>query len=80
MRSSVYFQNSINRINEFSECYNDELIDFCDELCADCSDFAEIKEQVLDVLIKNKQGSKIPKFTLQVYAFVYERLMDFPQR
>ena len=41
-------------MNKFSECYNDELIDFCNELGADCSDFAEIKERVLDVLIKNQ--------------------------
>ena len=54
LRISVCLQNSINTINKFSECYNDELIDFCNELCADCSDFAEIKEWVLDVLIKNK--------------------------
>ena len=27
----------------------------------------------------NKSGSKIPKFTLQTYACVYQRLMDFPQ-
>ena len=79
MRISVYLQNSINTIFEFSECYNYELIDFCNELCADCSDFAEIKERVLDVLIKNKQGSKIPKFT-KVYAFAYQGLIDFPQR
>ena len=80
LRISVYSQNSINTISKFSECYNDELIDFCIELCADCSDFAEMKEWVLDVLIKNKQGSKIQKFMLQVYAFVYQRLMDFSQR
>ena len=79
LKISVYLQNSINTINEFSECYKDELIDFCNEFCADCSNFAEIKERVLDVLIKNKQGSKIPTFTLQVYAFVYQKLMDFPQ-
>ena len=80
LRISVYLQNSINTINKFSECYNDELIDFYNQFCADCSDFAEIKEQVLDVLIKNKQKSKIPKFTLQAYAFVNQRLMDSPQR
>ena len=79
LKISVYLQNSINTINKFSECYNDELIDFCNEFCADCSNVAEIKERVLDVLIKNKQGSKIPTFTLQVYAFVYQKLMDFPQ-
>ena len=77
---SVYLQNSVNTINKFCECYNDELIDFCNELCVDCSDFAEFKEPELDVLIKNKKGSKIPKVTLQVYAFVYQRLMDFLQR
>ena len=77
---SVYLQNSINTINEFSECYNDELIDFCNEFCADSSNFAGIKERVLDVLIKNKQGPKIPKFTFHVYVFVYQRLMGFPQR
>ena len=80
LRISVYLQNSINPINELTECYNDKLIDLCNEFCADCSDFAEIKECALDVLVKNKQGSKIPKFVLQVYAFVYQRLMDFPQR
>ena len=79
LKISVYLQNSINTINEFSECYKDELIDFCNEFCADCSNFAEIKERVLDVLIKNKQGSKIPKFT-KVYAFAYQGLIDFPQR
>ena len=79
-RISVYLQNSINTINKFCECYNDELINSCNEFYADCSDFAGINEQVLDVLIKNKQGSKIPKFTLQVYAFAHQRLMDFPQR
>ena len=75
----VYLQNSIQLTN-FLNVNNDELIGFCNEFCADCFDLAEIKEQVLDVLIKNKQGSKIPKFMLQVYAFVYQRLMDFPQR
>ena len=80
LRISVYLQNSVNTIKKFSEYYNDELIDFCNELCVDCSDLAEFKERELDVLIKNKQESKIPKFTLQLYAFVYQRLMDFPQR
>ena len=30
-------------------------------------------------LISDVNGSKIPKFTLQTYAFVYQRLMDFPE-
>ena len=42
--------------------------------CADRSDFNEMKDLISDV-----NGSKIPKFTLQTYAFVYQRLMDFPE-
>ena len=48
MRISVYLQNSVNTINQFSECYNDELIGFCKNFCADCSDVAEINERILD--------------------------------
>ena len=45
----------------------------------DCSDFWEIKDLINHVKIKNgKSSTKIPKFTLQTYAFVYQRLMDFP--
>ena len=46
LRISVYLQNSINTINKFSDCYNDKLINFCNEFCANCSYFAKIKEQV----------------------------------
>ena len=80
LKISVYLQNLLNTIADFTECYYGELIDFCNEFCGDCGDFAEIKERMSDVTIKNKQESKIPKFMLQVYAFVYQRLMDFPQR
>ena len=38
-----------------------------------------MKEAIKDITIKNKQGSKISKFVLQIYAFVYQRVMDFPQ-
>ena len=29
--------------------------------------------------IKNKSNTKISKFTLQTYAFVYQRLINFPR-
>ena len=38
-----------------------------------------MKEAIKDITIKNKQGSKISKFVLQIYAFVYQRIMDFPR-
>ena len=48
-------------------------------MSVDCSDFAELKDISSDVKIKNSRTScKIPKFSLQTYAFVYQGLMDFP--
>ena len=62
------------------DCFNDNLLQFCRNCCADCSDFNEIKDLIKDVKIKNnRSGSKIPKLKLQTYAFVYQRLMNFPQ-
>ena len=75
----VYLQNSINSIKDFSECFYDELAEFCNEFCDDCTNFIEIKEKISDVEVKRKQATKIPKFTLQLYAFVYQRIMRFPK-
>ena len=71
LKVAIYLQNSLNTIQEFSDCLYDELIEFCNEFCKDCVDFIKIKERISDVQIKNKQGSKISKFLLQLYAFVY---------
>ena len=43
------------------------------------TDFIEIKEKISDVEVKTKQTTKIPKFTLQLCAFVYQRIMRFPK-
>ena len=74
----VYTQECINSMKEFSECFYDELINFCNDYCKDCIDFIELKEKISDIEIKTKQKSKISKFTLQLYAFVYQRIMCFP--
>ena len=76
---SIYLEDSLNTLTEFHECCNNKLIKFCVEKCEDCDDFNEMKEAIKDITIKNKQGSKISKFVLQIYAFVYQRVMDFPQ-
>ena len=78
LRIAIYLQNSLIRIQEFSDCVYDELIDFCSELCKDCENFLEIKETISAVEIKNTTQSKIPKSTLQIYAFVYQRITGFP--
>ena len=76
---SIYLEDSLNTLTAFHECCNNELIKFCVEKCEDCDDFNEMKEAIKDITIKNKQGSKISKFVLQIYAFVYQRIMDFPR-
>ena len=62
------------------DCFNDDLLDFCRNCCADCFDFNEIKDLISDIKIKNNiNGSKISKIILQAYAFVFQRLIDSPQ-
>ena len=70
LKVAIYLQNSLNTIQEFSDCLYDELIEFCNEFCKDCVDLIEIRERISDVQIKNKQESKFSKFSLQLYAFV----------
>ena len=79
LQVAVYLQNSINSIKDFLECFYDELLEFCNEFCDDCTDFIKIKEKISDVEVKSKQMTKIPKFTLQICAFVYQRIMRFPK-
>ena len=74
----IYAHQCINSMKEFSECFYNVLIDFFNEYCKDCTDFIELKEKISDIEVKSKPKSKIPKFTLQLYAFVYQKLMCFP--
>ena len=76
---SIYLADSLNTLTELHQCCNDKLIEFCVEKCEDCDDFNEMKEAIKDITIKNKKGSKTSEFDLQTYAFVYQRIMDFPR-
>ena len=80
LQTIIFAQQCINSMKEFSECFYDELTDCCNEYCKDCVDFIELKEKISDIEVKSKQKSKIPKFTLQLYAFVYQKLMCFPTK
>ena len=80
LKTVAFLQNAFSTCGEFDECFKDDSLDFCKNHCADSSDFSELKEIISDIKIKNnKSGCKIAKFTLQIYAFVYQRLMDFPK-
>ena len=78
LRNIFSKEDCINWLIEFSECLYDELIDFCNEYCEDCLDFGELKEKISDIKVTSKHKSKIPKFTLQLYAFIYQKIMCFP--
>ena len=69
----------MNSIQEFGDCVYDDLIQFCGEFCKDCNDFSELKDRISDVTIKSKRPTKISKFALKLYAFVYQRIIKFPQ-
>ena len=75
----VHLQHNLKSIQEFTDYVYDNLIQFCGEFCKDCNDFSELKDRVSDVTIKSKRTTKISKFTLKLYAFVYQRIMKFPQ-
>ena len=61
-----------------NSCFDDEdLSAFYCQTYADCENFEELKGAIASVEVKHNARIKIPKFTLQIYAFVYQRLMDF---
>ena len=55
IKIAVFLRNAFNSCEEFDECFNDDLFDFCKTPCADCSDFAELKDIISDVKIKKEQ-------------------------
>ena len=76
--SIIALQNALNKHEEFSDCFNEDFLNFCRNNCAHCSDFYKLKETIGSVKVKNNPGFKTSKFTLQIYVFVYKMLMDFP--
>ena len=67
-----------NCFENVDSCFDDEdLSAFYQKACADCENLEESKEGIASVEVKHNAKIKIPKFTLQIYAFVYQRLMDF---
>ena len=79
LKTVVYLQQSLNSIQEFADGAYGGLVQFCWEFCKDCDYFSELKDRISDVTIKSKRTTKILKFTLRLYAFVYQRIMKFPQ-
>ena len=70
LKMAVILQNALNTREEFSDSFNENLLNFCRDNCAACSDFDELKETTGSVKVKNNPGFKISKITLQIYTFV----------
>ena len=49
------------------------------EKCPAYGDCNELADEIKAFDVKNNGKTKVPKFTLQIYAFIYNILMDFPQ-
>ena len=60
----IVLQNALNVHEEFSDCFDKDLLNFCCDNCADYSEFDEIKETVGSVKVKNNPGFKNSKSTL----------------
>ena len=53
------------------------LIDYCDAYEYDVAGL--IENEIKKFEVKHNKTMKIPKFTLQLYSFLYDCLMDFPK-
>lgn len=85
-KSFIRFLKVINFLQNALECYYDiddsldnTLLELCRNECSDCSNFDDIKNEIKDVEIKDTRNFKISKFTLQIYAYVYQKIMNFPR-
>ena len=65
-------ENDINNSEAYETIYHDELEDFSKEHWTSLLD-----EEIKMIEIKNIK-TNIPKFTLQIYPFVYDILLNFP--
>ena len=73
-----FLYDKIESSMRFSDCTYHHQHRFIEKHFNDFETFNEIKQEIENVQIKGYANSKIPKFKLQLYAFVYDRVMKFP--
>ena len=74
----VFLEEEIKSSRLFSDCSYVNLKRFIEKHFSEFDSFKHIKEDIETVQIKGYSNSKIPKFNLQLYAFVYDKVMKFP--
>ena len=67
-------------MNQDENQFDQSLRDFLQEKYP-ATDLEELRSKIDEIEIKNTvkstHGSKIPRFNLKVYAFVYDSMIDF---
>ena len=75
-------ENEIKSASTFHGIYNEKLEKSLREYCPvyeyDLEDLKENEMKSFEIKY-NKKTDKIPKFTMQLYSFIYDCLMDFPR-
>ena len=71
-------ENEIKTAISYEDISDDKLRDFLTEKCPAYSDCNELVDEIKAFDVKNTGKTKVPKFTLKMYAFIYKILMDFP--
>ena len=74
----VFLEEEIKSSRPFSDCSYVNLKRFIEKHFSEFDSFKHIKQDIETVEIKGYSNSKIPKFNLQLYAFVYDKVMKFP--
>ena len=74
----VFLEEEIKSSQLFSDCSYLNLKRFIEKHFSEFDSFKHIKQDIETVQIKGYSNSKIPKFNLQLYAFVYDKVMKFP--
>ena len=74
----VFLEEEIKSSRLFSDCSYVNLKRFIEKHFSEFDSFKHIKQDIETVQIKGYSNSKIPKFNLQLYAFVYDKVMKFP--
>ena len=74
----VFLEEEIKSSRLFSDCSYVNLKRFIEKHFSEFNSFKNIKHDIETVQIKGYFNSKIPKFNLQLYAFVYDKVMKFP--
>ena len=74
----ILLESAITNRGTFSETSKEKLTSVTEEHCAGAENYHGIAEQIKETEIKHFDP-KIPKFSQQLYAFVYGCLIEFPR-